>query len=432
MGMPVAVFPQGAPPPPPVPKGAQLKPNGQSSSMSRSKSPQPQSFEPPPMGCRPEIKIPANPMAALRKVPPPKLKEVDWNEEFRKERSKSPMPPLSTGAEEPRNTTETQLPEPVRELNVQQSDKVDSPVQSYTSRPAPPKESEHSFRDQNNNFSPTNNYVGNFNQNNNYGGNSSPQQRVFSPFASSPQPNLPKPLSPVKLSQSTYDDNVPIYLRSNQRAASEKPSTPLYDQGQSSPVSSFQRQASLEQAQAPIYMRSPRNVSASPVKQNNQSTFQSNTNDTENYPIYVRSFQKQQPPAASAASTPPTQNTQQPLSTAQSPFVNEPGRQYYQPNRVTSPPSTQSGPENSPQMPPWMRRTNSKEIPEWANHADDYNRTSAPQTSTFTNNSNYTTNNSNAQYGNANANANNGAQKVSLNLNYQQVEIIYSNFHGNL
>lgn len=389
--------------------------------MSR-KSPQPQTFEPPPLGCRPEIKIPPNPMANLRKVAPPKPKEVDWCEEFRKERSKSPMPGAVTS-----DTQQTVSPDSMHQFNQPTSDKVDSPIntvqQSFLPRQTSLKDnSDNMYTDQNNNF-PSNNYGNNFNQN-----TSSPQQRVYSPFASSPQPNLPKPLSPVKLNQMNQDENVPIYVRSSQRATSPKPPTPQQEYGQTqSPVSSFQRQPSLEQSQTPIYTRSPRNVSASPVKQLNQSSFnqpnspvkqfnqptfsQSNQNDSqnENYPIYVRSFQKQQAPPAPVATPPPAQQQQkqQPLSTAQ-PFVSEPGRQYYQPNRAN----------NSQQMPPWMmRRTNSKELPEWASNNDDFSRpTTAPPntqpTSTFSNNnSNYSTNGSTPLYGSNGFNA--SAQKVT-------------------
>ena len=45
----------------------------------------PQTFEsnaPPPMGCRPQIKIPENPMATLRKVPRPQQRDNYWVEEF--------------------------------------------------------------------------------------------------------------------------------------------------------------------------------------------------------------------------------------------------------------------------------------------------------------------------------------------------------------
>lgn len=392
--MPVQVFPQGPPPPPPAPsKQMQLNAaNGNKSPSMQRKSPQPQTFEPPPFGFRPEIKIPPNPMAGLRKVAPPKPKEIDWSEEFRKERSKSPMP----GASAPEPTVqfnqyaqETQLPDSItnQQYNKQTPGKVNSPIntvqQSPFTRQISLKDSDKMQTDQNNNFS-SNNYGGNFNQ-------SSPQQRVYSPFASSPQPNLPKPLSPVKLNQ--QEENVPIYVRSSQRATSPKPPTP---QQESLPVSSFQRQPSLEQAQTPIYTRSPRNVTASPVKQFNQTTFsQPNTNDsTENYPIYVRSFQKQQaPPTPTQTQVQAPVNTQQPLSTAQ-PFVSDPGRQYYQPNR----PSNSNA--QSAQMPPWMRRSNSKELPEWANNSDELRQPTAPQTNqptnqqtnTFSTNLNYPTN----------------------------------------
>lgn len=303
---------------------------------------------------------------------------------------------------------ETQSPD---SFNVQQHNKpvpvkVDSPIntvqQPFLPRQTSLKEGDKTLTDQNNNFSSNNN---NFHQN-------STQQRVYSPFASSPQPNLPKPLSPIKLNQ--QEENVPIYVRSSQRATSPKPPTLQneFGQNQSSPVSSFQRQPSLEQAQKPIYTRSPRNVTASPVKQFNQSTIsQPNTNDsTENYPIYVRSFQKPQAPSApisrTQTQTPPV-STQQPLSTAQ-PFVNEPGRKnYQQPNRTAS---------NNTQMPPWMRRTNSRELPEWANNSEDISRPNASQsnqqTSTFSTNSNYPTNGSATQYGNNNSGA--GGSMVSL------------------
>lgn len=340
------------------------------------------------------------------------------------------------GAAATESTTQfAQETQPPESFNVQQHNKpvpvkVDSPINTmqkpFLPRQTSLKESDKTATDQNNNFS-SNNNGSNFHQN-------STSQRVYSPFASSPQPNLPKPLSPIKLNQ--QEENVPIYVRSSQRATSPKPPTPQqeFGQNQSSPVSSFQRQPSLEQAQTPIYTRSPRNVTASPVKQFNQSTIgQTNTNDSsENYPIYVRSFQKQQAPSApisrTQAQTPPV-GAQQPLSTAHT-FVNEPGRQYYQqPNRTAS---------NNTQMPPWMRRTNSRELPEWANNSEDINRPNVPQsnqqmnqqtnqqTSTFSTNSNYPTNGSVTQYGNNNSSA--GGTKVSL----KQLKGVLKNFHSNI
>ncbi|XP_051858726.1 putative mediator of RNA polymerase II transcription subunit 26 isoform X3 [Drosophila albomicans] len=87
--------PTAAPPPPP-PQQSTLAPPGRGSApgspATTRKSPTPQRFEPPPLGFRPEIKIPSNPMAALRKVPPPVEKNTFWKDEYCKERSKSPLP----------------------------------------------------------------------------------------------------------------------------------------------------------------------------------------------------------------------------------------------------------------------------------------------------------------------------------------------------
>jgi hypothetical protein len=95
MGMPFQVLPP-PPPPPPKQQSLQLTPNtnqqtSNGSSPNQRKSPLPQSFEPLPMGFRPEIKLPENPMATLKKTPKPQPKDDFWVEEYRKERSKSPM-----------------------------------------------------------------------------------------------------------------------------------------------------------------------------------------------------------------------------------------------------------------------------------------------------------------------------------------------------
>lgn len=102
MGMPFQVFPTGppAPPPPPPPSVAKKPSQGHTNGNSapapppppppvlpvERKTPVPQSFEPPPMGCRPEIKIPPNPMSNLRKAPRPQPKNDFWIEEYRNER----------------------------------------------------------------------------------------------------------------------------------------------------------------------------------------------------------------------------------------------------------------------------------------------------------------------------------------------------------
>uniref|UniRef100_A0A1A9WXI3 Uncharacterized protein n=1 Tax=Glossina brevipalpis TaxID=37001 RepID=A0A1A9WXI3_9MUSC len=85
-----------APPPPPPPSSnllpaSSLGVSANSSNVSRKSPTQQTQFEPPPIGFRPEIKIPSNPMAALRKVPPPIEKNNFWKDEYVKEHSKSPM-----------------------------------------------------------------------------------------------------------------------------------------------------------------------------------------------------------------------------------------------------------------------------------------------------------------------------------------------------
>lgn len=94
MGMPYQVFPTSPsinsssvpPPPPPIPTMNVLQTksnNGDVKNASNSS----QSFEPPPIGCRPEIKIPANPMANLKRAPRPQPKGQDyWVDEYRQEK----------------------------------------------------------------------------------------------------------------------------------------------------------------------------------------------------------------------------------------------------------------------------------------------------------------------------------------------------------
>lgn len=449
MGLPVQVFPSGPPPAPPAPSKAQLNVSNANRSPSLPRKSN-QSFEPPPIGFRPEIKIPPNPMAALRKVPSPKEKNDYWVEEYKKERSKSPMvgQPDSNG-QSTQNTSRNngtecseQCPESVQDFNnysvtKPSVDKVDSPVPSNASSNTFSSSNNNNqtkvdspLADQNNNFIyPANNSVNNYNYNNNSNTNTnnypnrnsnpnSPQQRINSPFTLSPQPNLPKPLSPMKMPP---DENVPIYVRSSQRATSEKPQAPQ------PPMNSLPRQSSLEQAQPPIYQRTHRNVTATPpVNQINQQNTQ-----TENVPIYVRSFQKQQAPQPPK---PAEQNAQKPYSTAQQSYNSEPGRQYYQPNHVTSPPvnDAQAPLANQP-LPPWMtRRANTKEIPDWANNVNNFasnNRTTmAPNNNSFqqpnstTNQNDYSMNGNNDYYNtNTNNNNNNGAGK--------QVQLKYIEFH---
>lgn len=130
MGMPVQVFPSGgqpkAPPPPPPPQQQQQKLLNGNKAPTNGDRKSPQTFEPPPFGCRPEIKIPPNPMAILRPVPKPKPKDDFWVEEYRKERSKSPMVQGETGSEATAHESATPPQSSV------------SPTQTQTSPPPPP------------------------------------------------------------------------------------------------------------------------------------------------------------------------------------------------------------------------------------------------------------------------------------------------------
>lgn len=90
--MPVQVFPTGPPaPPPPPPKQLPNDVSKNTNGTQRTEKTPVKNFEPPPMGFRPEIKIPPNPMATLKPAPKPQIKNDFWVEEYKKERSKSPL-----------------------------------------------------------------------------------------------------------------------------------------------------------------------------------------------------------------------------------------------------------------------------------------------------------------------------------------------------
>lgn len=90
MGMPFQVFPTG-PPPPPIPTKTQQQLNKPQTNGSANKK-STQSFDPPPMACRPEIKIPENPMANLRKVPRPQQKDDYWIQEYVEDKARNSAP----------------------------------------------------------------------------------------------------------------------------------------------------------------------------------------------------------------------------------------------------------------------------------------------------------------------------------------------------
>ncbi|KAL1381279.1 hypothetical protein pipiens_001395 [Culex pipiens pipiens] len=147
MGMPFQVFPTGPPaPPPPPPPSMAKRPSAPAHSTTNGNSvtapppppppvlpppaskvsPKPQSFEPPPMGCRPEIKIPPNPIANLRKAPRPQPKNDFWIQEYRNEKLNDPVDRPSLQISQP-----PQLP-PVQYSSRDADDEVAKNTQNRT------------------------------------------------------------------------------------------------------------------------------------------------------------------------------------------------------------------------------------------------------------------------------------------------------------
>lgn len=263
VGLPVQVFPSGPPPPPPVPSKQHLAPQPPQPPAGRpSPARSPQNFEPPPMGCRPEIKIPSNPMAALKKVPKPEPKNDFWVEEYRKERSKSPMV-NADGQPVPQNASEErQLPEPVRQINGQDTtDRGQSPsVGADKSADTYNRNSDSSQTGSNNATSVGEKSPRELQSEKIYESSrpivnkniTTPQERVSSPFtSSSPTPNQSKPLSPVKSSQ---EPETQYYVRSTQQ-----------QQPASSPAPPQNQWPAADSAHSRV-LRSPGRVVQSPAR----------------------------------------------------------------------------------------------------------------------------------------------------------------------
>uniref|UniRef100_A0A182NT52 Uncharacterized protein n=1 Tax=Anopheles dirus TaxID=7168 RepID=A0A182NT52_9DIPT len=239
MGMPFQVFPTGppaAPPPPPPPTGRVVPSNGgnnrsipppppppgpglpaqpiPTSSAEARRSPRPQSFEPPPMGMRPEIKIPANPMAALRKAPRPQPKNDFWIEEYRRE--KQPDGPT------------VQIPRPV------------PPSYSYTNRDLDDEVAKNTFNrtdeltvrgdplaQQKRSPSPSN-----LTKPHENGSRGSSLIKTPPVYGQSPVPaNLPPPITPTKVSHP---------MQPSPSAAKDSPPPPVRPKPSLSPVSTTQ------------------------------------------------------------------------------------------------------------------------------------------------------------------------------------------------
>ncbi|XP_055600923.1 uncharacterized protein LOC129749858 isoform X2 [Uranotaenia lowii] len=222
MGMPFQVFPTGPPaPPPPPPPSVAKKPatgptnNGNSAPMpppppppfssAEQKTPRPHhSFEPPPMGCRPKIAIPPNPMANLKKAPRPQPKNDFWIEEYRNEKRQ-------------------QVPDRPSQQSMYNSRQADNEVAQNSQN----RTDELTVR----NESPKKRSPSPSNLTESYG-NGSRLSSIKTPpvYSQSPvPPNLPPPITPTKVSRTPSDTSTaPVTpIESNQDHSSKpRQSTP--------------------------------------------------------------------------------------------------------------------------------------------------------------------------------------------------------------
>ncbi|XP_037813868.1 protein piccolo [Lucilia sericata] len=341
MGMPFQVLPPPPPPapgknfnggsapapPPPPPSSSNFSNTGtlapptngggagagrgsapNSPSMPR-KSPTPQRFEPPPMGFRPEIKIPPNPMAALRKVPPPVEKNTFWKDEYVRDRSKSPM------VEVPNNNSN----------NIEHNDSVNSASSSPQTTNATNNGTATMNNDNIDGFKKTmpttttnNNGLQQNQTNNNYTNYQPQQQQLYTP----PTPNQQQQQqqqSPIKpLQQSPQYGGVP--QQSPQLSSSPLQTTQMTQQ-QSSPQQQQTTRPEFRSVAAPtspavnIYTRqtdSPRTAENATPPRATESPFKFAQQQQQRAPPAVSPLAQQSTPssASSGASVSPNNQAQ--------------------------------------------------------------------------------------------------------------------------
>lgn len=147
MGMPFQVLPPGGLP---LKNNKQLSPPQNNGSANRKS---PSSFDPPPMACRPEIKIPANPMSLLKQTPRPQPKDDYWVQEYVQEKRESSDPK----EEEIRRVTSPpisyqppqqvmQQPSPVASPQIQKMQTPQSPIKFTPTPQRSPSPLEHQIR----------------------------------------------------------------------------------------------------------------------------------------------------------------------------------------------------------------------------------------------------------------------------------------------
>ncbi|XP_037912702.1 uncharacterized protein LOC119652564 isoform X3 [Hermetia illucens] len=397
MGVPVQVFPTGPPPPPPAPAKSNSSSNAppppppmsqltaQSNGRDARKSPTPQNFEPPPLGCRPEIKIPPNPMASLRKVPKVEPKNDFWIEEYRKERSKSPLPGEGNQQEESANQqvrpeiapSVSSPPTKPAKNEEDESDPHKDPnriaFQQQRQQYQPPQQHQPAPQPQQYQAPP---------QSQQYQPSPQPQFQSYRPNQPSPQqqsqePSYPPHMDPNRIAfqqqrQQQPSEMAPVRTPAGpyQQQQRQQPSTttpvsprvdsPFRSQDHPSlqrPLSPIKTQSSPQQTpQSPYYVRQSQQQPQSPYQQQPQSP-----------------YQQQQQPRQNVTSPPPQQKPTQvgTLYIAPVPPENLATGSEQQPRSA--------GPE---QRPSWLsQRPNMKENPEWVREVNSppaANRTQTP------------------------------------------------------
>ncbi|CAH1710803.1 unnamed protein product [Chironomus riparius] len=302
MGMPFQVFPTG-PPPPPIPTKTQQFNKPQTNGTAKKS---PQSFDPPPMACRPEIKIPENPMAILRKVPRPQQKDEYWIQEYVEDRARNSAP----NEEEIRQYISSptiqqyQQPSPPEFIPPKPSSPIIQNIQNY--QPAKP---------------------------------TTPQSTV---------PQFSQRRSPSPKDQKEV--NIPIR---NLKLEEHRSSPTLVQINRSSPVTQQQQQSQISSSSSPVTVK---NVIFEPIQQNNFNK------QAQNYQPPVQNYQQpiQQPQGGRKIilSTMPNRPQQQQQQATQ------PLGSLYIP-----PPNIDDKQQLLNQLsPPWMStKQMSLDTPEWVN-----------------------------------------------------------------
>ncbi|XP_030377284.1 trithorax group protein osa isoform X2 [Scaptodrosophila lebanonensis] len=293
-----------AAPPPPPPQSTLAPPSGRVSApgspATARKSPTPQRFEPPPLGFRPEIKIPPNPMAALRKVPPPVEKNTFWKDEYVKERSKSPNPEAAVPVAAPPSASYNGNND-YSNNNSSNSNSIDA-VDAFKRANATPTLNTQPATPQS--FDSNNYNNGNFNSYNNNNNSYTP----YTPTAQQQQQQqqqyqLPSPKTPpLQQQQPTPPATPPQQPRQEFRSVPmpQSPAVNVYTRPAEAPHSPFEQQQQQQRA-----TKSPfRYVQQQQQQQQQQQPAQQQQSPSQRPPTAISPLAQPQPPQQAPSPAP--------------------------------------------------------------------------------------------------------------------------------